>query len=102
MIRRPPRSTLFPYTTLFRSTSISFVGYSDQALVTSGDSKVRLVKEDGNEVRSFAGATDFVHSAAATPDGRIVVAGSQDGVLRVWNGTNGELIASFPSPSLKP
>src|SRR5256885_9691190 len=23
MIRRPPRSTLFPYTTLFRSTSIS-------------------------------------------------------------------------------
>src|SRR5438874_10517801 len=24
MIRRPPRSTLFPYTTLFRSTSSSF------------------------------------------------------------------------------
>src|SRR3989441_11408989 len=23
MIRRPPRSTLFPYTTLFRSTSVS-------------------------------------------------------------------------------
>src|SRR5256885_13300671 len=25
MIRRPPRSTLFPYTTLFRSTIIGFV-----------------------------------------------------------------------------
>src|SRR3989442_8010033 len=25
MIRRPPRSTLFPYTTLFRSSSISIV-----------------------------------------------------------------------------
>src|SRR5688572_31484726 len=24
MIRRPPRSTLFPYTTLFRSDSVSF------------------------------------------------------------------------------
>src|SRR5260370_1762320 len=24
MIRRPPRSTLFPYTTLFRSTQIAF------------------------------------------------------------------------------
>src|SRR2546422_3055608 len=24
MIRRPPRSTLFPYTTLFRSTSLAF------------------------------------------------------------------------------
>src|SRR3712207_9098294 len=26
MIRRPPRSTLFPYTTLFRSSSLSFLG----------------------------------------------------------------------------
>src|SRR2546426_4695599 len=26
MIRRPPRSTLFPYTTLFRSPSIAVVG----------------------------------------------------------------------------
>src|SRR3712207_8222472 len=26
MIRRPPRSTLFPYTTLFRSPNIGFAG----------------------------------------------------------------------------
>src|SRR5437899_10184156 len=26
MIRRPPRSTLFPYTTLFRSNILDFVG----------------------------------------------------------------------------
>src|SRR3712207_7026191 len=26
MIRRPPRSTLFPYTTLFRSSILSFIG----------------------------------------------------------------------------
>src|SRR3989441_6587236 len=25
MIRRPPRSTLFPYTTLFRSTALTFL-----------------------------------------------------------------------------
>src|SRR2546422_7159229 len=29
MIRRPPRSTLFPYTTLFRSTSASGVPHCD-------------------------------------------------------------------------
>src|SRR5438067_3906401 len=28
MLRRPPRSTLFPYTTLFRSGAV-FVGFSD-------------------------------------------------------------------------
>src|SRR3712207_8758301 len=27
MIRRPPRSTLFPYTTLFRSALATFVGF---------------------------------------------------------------------------
>src|SRR3712207_7831133 len=31
MIRRPPRSTLFPYTTLFRS----FIKYSSSRLVTA-------------------------------------------------------------------
>src|SRR3712207_8471463 len=28
MIRRPPRSTLFPYTTLFRSMALEFLGLS--------------------------------------------------------------------------
>src|SRR5438093_9872520 len=33
MIRRPPRSTLFPYTTLFRSTPLtSVIGYSEMLL----------------------------------------------------------------------
>src|SRR5256885_12822663 len=32
MIRRPPRSTLFPYTTLFRSAFIKGAGYTDSAL----------------------------------------------------------------------
>src|SRR3712207_8873489 len=42
MIRRPPRSTLFPYTTLFRSP-LSGLGYSspviwgDQLFLTSAD-----------------------------------------------------------------
>ena len=79
-------------------TSISFVGYTDQALAASGDGKVRLVREDGSEVRSFSGDNDFVESAAVTPDGKIVVAGGQDGTLRVWDGTNGKLTESFPPP----
>src|SRR2546427_9598551 len=30
MIRRPPRSTLFPYTTLFRSSQSAIVGWTDE------------------------------------------------------------------------
>src|SRR3712207_9551372 len=31
MIRRPPRSTLFPYTTLFRSSSITSISQTDRS-----------------------------------------------------------------------
>src|SRR3712207_8373624 len=33
MIRRPPRSTLFPYTTLFRSEHLSVIDYGDVPVV---------------------------------------------------------------------
>src|SRR2546425_6117712 len=33
MIRRPPRSTLFPYTTLFRSPDVAFCFYNDWQVV---------------------------------------------------------------------
>src|SRR3989449_8537877 len=36
MIRRPPRSTLFPYTTLFRSTSTEFHQVAGQPDRTKG------------------------------------------------------------------
>src|SRR5256885_8308311 len=36
MIRRPPRSTLFPYTTLFRSVERIVVDDSDHAAVSGG------------------------------------------------------------------
>src|SRR2546425_6904063 len=43
MIRRPPRSTLFPYTTLFRSREVS-------GLAESGTSEVTLL---GQTVNSY-------------------------------------------------
>src|SRR2546426_2305297 len=41
MIRRPPRSTLFPYTTLFRSVEsrVAGLGRSETCLETGGEMK---------------------------------------------------------------
>ena len=80
------------------ATSINHVGVGDQFLATGGDGKVRLINESGGDARTFAGASDFMYAGAATPDGRIVIAGGQDGVLRVWNGANGNSIATFEPP----
>lgn len=76
-------------------TAIAFVGVTDQMIAASGDSQVRLLKESGEKVRGFEGAADFMNSAAATPDGKIVVAGGQDGQLHIWNGADGRKLASF-------
>ncbi len=82
-------------------TSIAFIDATDQALASSGDNQVRLVRENGDSVRTFSGETDYVYSAMATPDGKIVVAGGQDSMLRVWNGLDGKTLMNFPPPDTK-
>ena len=82
-------------------TSVTFIDATDQALASSGDNQVRLVRENGENVRTFNGATDYVYSAVATPDGKIVVAGGQDGMLRVWSGTDGKTITNFAPSETK-
>src|SRR5256885_10451096 len=52
MIRRPPRSTLFPYTTLFRSGNDFYHEMSDAGVVNQeslNDSKVAMVYGQMNE-----------------------------------------------------
>lgn len=72
-------------------TSVAFVAATNQLLAAAGDGKVKFVREDGNDARSFAGApADFVYAAAASDDGTVVVAGGQDGVLRLWDGAGGK------------
>src|SRR5258707_2804916 len=58
MIRRPPRSTLFPYTTLFRSLTAS--GYSELAAVClataagAAQGRAVFVLEGGYDLRGLA------------------------------------------------
>ena len=80
-------------------TSISFLGNTDQALASAGDNQVRIVRENGETVRALAGATDYMYSSAATADGRIIVAGGADSLLRVWDGADGKEINAFAPPA---
>src|SRR2546429_6352068 len=59
MIRRPPRSTLFPYTTLFRSTPRTSLQSESEARVRSTDRR-KAIREGhtaqcGHAVRHGAG-----------------------------------------------
>src|SRR3712207_8403029 len=46
MIRRPPRSTLFPYTTLFRSTNIRLVWAVFEAALARFEAALRQPKTE--------------------------------------------------------
>src|SRR3712207_8058158 len=50
MIRRPPRSTLFPYTTLFRSYDSVLDGIEHLALVRGDVAGLNGVADDGEDV----------------------------------------------------
>src|SRR5258707_6510374 len=52
MIRRPPRSTLFPYTTLFRSSSGTSASHSTGKKENQATVKGRLVTASGLDRKS--------------------------------------------------
>src|SRR3712207_5819317 len=77
MIRRPPRSTLFPYTTLFRSRDrvALGIGDGDHGVVERGVH----VRHAGNDVLAFAAAdagSFFSHSK--DPSSAPVVPGARE------------------------
>ncbi len=80
-------------------TNLFFVGKTPQFLTASGDASVRMWNsENGGNVRQFAGAGDFVYAVSASTDGQVVASGCEDGVLRVYNGTNGTLLKAALPP----
>jgi WD40 repeat protein len=79
-------------------TAIRFLANTDQMLTTAGDNRVRLINEGGGEVKNL-GAADYMQACAATPDGKVIVAGGQDSVLLVWTDVNKEPLRFKPEPS---
>src|SRR5256885_12218149 len=60
MIRRPPRSTLFPYTTLFRSSKTLGTGQGAQTtwFIYSGEGLLAEVEALGKTIKSYGWQPD--------------------------------------------
>src|SRR2546425_9937890 len=86
MIRRPPRSTLFPYTTLFRSLSLLERGVAVAvAHVRGGGELGKRWHDDGRLLRKRNTFTDFIACAellvcqGSTAHDRLVIEGGSAG-----------------------
>jgi WD domain, G-beta repeat len=78
-------------------TSVGFVA-DDMVVASGGDSKVRLINAaNGNSQRDFGGTSEYMYSAAASGDGKTIIAGGLDSVLRIWN-DQGQELAKFAAP----
>jgi WD40 repeat protein len=83
-------------------TSIHFVGYGDNALITTADKKAKVIRvplgNPGN-VRDLSGVADVMHAGDVSRNGKVAVAGGEDGVFRVWNIADGKALQTFESPA---
>src|SRR3712207_642197 len=105
MIRRPPRSTLFPYTTLFRSFEFSFLGGSmgagvGEALVTAArlsvlqDNPLVVFTASGG-ARMQEGAVSLMQMPRTAIATRMVKEAGLPFILVLCDPTTGGVTASF-------
>lgn len=86
-------------------TSIRFIGDGDTFLTGCGDRVARIHNAGGGIVRAFPALDAWIHAVDVTPGGEIVVAAAADGMVRLWNGTNGQPLADLaavPEPAAAP
>src|SRR5256886_16683088 len=105
MIRRPPRSTLFPYTTLFRSLEDDREIAARAVLLATGAQYRRLPVD---RLAEFEGLTVFY--AAGAPEAQlcagsrvaVVGGGNSAGQAAVWLAPRGPPATPLPPPPALP
>ncbi len=79
-------------------TALQFQGATNTIVTSAADNQMRLVKDDGTEVRAIARLPDVIQAAACAPGRSWIVGGGEDSVLRLWDGTSGTELATFNAP----
>lgn len=72
---------------------VEFLHATTHLVVASAEGHVRIVNADNEQlVVEFDRVDDFLHALTATPDGELIVAGGQQGVLHGWSAETGKRI----------
>jgi hypothetical protein len=83
-------------------TRLLFKGATPELITVSGDQTVRMWNVDnGGNIRNFGGNNDYLYAVGISPDGAVVAAGGEEGIVRLYNGTNGQLVKSLLPPGVE-
>src|SRR2546422_6566637 len=101
MIRRPPRSTLFPYTTLFRSMDFDDLLLHPLTLFREHPERLAYWQDRFqhvlvDEVQDTNAAQYLLGKQLAKPHGNICVGGDDDQAIYGWGGADGPHQLPFP------
>jgi WD40 repeat protein len=82
-------------------TRLLFIGKTAEIVTCSGDQTVRFWNVDnGGNTRNFSGNSDFLYAVGVSPDGTVVAAGGEEGIVRLYNGANGQLLKELLPPGV--
>jgi WD40 repeat protein len=80
-------------------TRLLFIGNTNQVITCSGDQTVKVFNVDnGGAVRNISGSKDFLYAVGVSSDGAVLAAGGEEGVVRLYNGANGNLLKELQPP----
>src|SRR2546429_7030169 len=82
MIRRPPRSTLFPYTTLFRS-EIEYSGRYSSSYMDSLPNFVKLADRKSTRLNSSHGYISYAVFCLKKKNHRLLLESAQANLLQI-------------------
>ncbi len=84
-------------------TRLVFLPKTPTFLAVGGDASVKLWNADnGGAMKTYPAAGDFLYAVAASPDGGVVAAGGEDGVVRIYDGTKAALVKAALPPDAEP
>ncbi len=80
-------------------TRLMFIGKKGEFITGGGDNAVKKFNAaNGGNIGNYGGATDYIYAIGTSPDGLIIAAGGQEGLVRVYNGANSQLTRTLLPP----
>ncbi|MFO0845555.1 MAG: c-type cytochrome domain-containing protein [Gemmataceae bacterium] len=79
-------------------SALAVIAKANTIATCAGDQQVRVWNTNGGNVRNFSAGGDYPLALGVSPDGAVVAAGGQEGVVRLYNGATGALVKTLLPP----
>jgi WD40 repeat protein len=83
-------------------TRLFVINKKSEFLTGGGDNLVKRFNANGGNTGNYPGGTDYIYAISASPDGAVIAAGGQEGVVRVYNGVTNALTKTLLPPGAQP